>query len=173
MAKRELSLKPGEREPTFEEWHEVLTEIVDPTENLLQQTIEFFLRTTASGKAYLGGAKRLRPDLEIGPAMDLDEVLATYDAMTLLGKLIAEPRCGTDPTFKVWKDIWQGSEVGPSSYYTLAIEISRVLETRSKNEAEKMRLQVVRAALEDEFSMEVRFDEYLMFRREATKNPKA
>lgn len=166
MPRRTVSRKGIDREPTLKEWHEVLLEIIDPTESVVQRTIGYFLRTSKSGKAYLEGAKRLRPNLEIGVGLDLDDVVSTYDTMTLLGKLIAEPRCGTDPTFLVWKDIWKSASVGPSDYYPLAIEMSQVLEARSENEAEKARLQQVRAALENEFSLEKRFQDYLDYRRE-------
>lgn len=173
MAKRRVARKTGDCELTLTEWHEVLSEIVDLTEeSAVQRTMVHFLRTSKSGKACLEGAKRLRPDLEIGAGLDLEEVLAAYDTMKLLAQLIAEPRCGTDPTFYVWKDIWKSSWIGPSDYYPLAIEMSHVLEARSETEAEKVRLQQVRAALENEFSLEQRFQDYLTF-RQATIKPNA
>lgn len=169
MARRTVSRKGMDREPTLKEWHQILTEVIDPTENLVQRTMEYFLRRSETGKAYLDGAKLLRPNLDIGVDMDLDDVVSTYDTMTLLDKLIAEPRFGTDPTFFVWKDIWKDSNLGPSEYYVLAIEIAQVLETRSENEAERARLKQVREALENEYSLEKRFDEYREFRREPIK----
>lgn len=172
MARRTGNRNGVDREPTFEEWHAALTEIVGEKPRVVQRIMEFFLRASGSGRAYLEGAKRLRPSLEIAVDLDLDEVLSTYDTMTLLGKLIAEPRFGTDPTFFVWKDIWQSSCVGPSDYYALAIEMSYVLEARSENEAEKARLQQVRAALENEYTLEKRFQEHSDFRRAAKTNTK-
>jgi hypothetical protein len=168
MARRTVSRKGTDREPTFEEWHEILVEVLDPTGSLVQTTMEYFLRRSESGKAYLEGAKRLRPNLEIGVGMDLDDVVSTYDAMTLLAKLIAEPRYGTDPEFYVWKDIWKESSVGASEYYTLAAEIAAVLESRSENEQEKTRLAQVRTALENEF----RFEKYNDWRLEAVRKMK-
>ncbi len=82
-------------------------------------------------------------------------------------QLIEEPRCGTDPTFWVWKDIWKDSNLGVSEYYHYAIEIARTLERRSKDKAEKARLRQVRAALHNELSLETRFEDYRVFRHEA------
>ncbi len=168
MARRTVSREGLDREPTLKEWHEILTEVIDPTENLVQRTMEYFLRRSESGKAYLEGAKRLRPNLETGLGMDLDDVISTYDTMTLLAKLIAEPRCGTDPEFYVWKDVWKSSSVGAAEYYTIAIEIAQVLEARSENEEEKARLKQVRTALENEF----RLEQYNDWRSEAVRKMK-
>lgn len=156
MASRNVVQKRGEREPTFAEWHAVLTSIVGDEPKVVQQTIEYFLRTSKSGRAYLEGAQRLRPNLKIGKNLELDEVIATYDAMDLVSKLVAEPRCGTDPEFSVWKDIWKDPSVGASELYGMAIEISQVLEERSRNEAEKARLQQIRTVLENELHLEGR-----------------
>jgi hypothetical protein len=154
MASQNIARMRGHREPTFTEWHVVLTAIVGDEPKLVQQTLEYFLRTSESGKAYLEGAQRLRPTLKIGRGFKLDEIIGTYDAMTLVGKLIVEPRCGTDPTFFVWKDIWKDPTVGASELYDYAIEITQVLEARSENEAEKTRLRQVRTALENELRLE-------------------
>lgn len=94
---QKLIPKRGDREPTFAEWHAVLTSIVGEAPKVVQETIKYFLRTSESGRAYLEGAQRLRPALQIGKNLELDEVIATYDAKDAGSKLVAEPRCGTDP----------------------------------------------------------------------------
>lgn len=154
MAEEVVGRRHGDAGPTLEEWHAALTEIVGEEPRVVQRIMEYFLRASENGRAYLDGAQRLRPTLKIGKKLDLEEVIATYDAMTLLSKLIAEPRCGTDPQYFVWKDIWKDSTVGASQLYGMAIEISRVLEGRSENEAEKARLGQIRAALENEWNLE-------------------
>ncbi len=155
-----------EPEPTLEKWHAALSSIVGEEPPVVQEIVEFSLRVSKSGTAYLEGAKRLRPNLEIGPDIDLDEIVATYDAATLLSQLIAEPRCGTDPHFYIWKDIWKCSFVGASDLYGLAIEISRTLEARARTEAETARIQQVRAAIENELHLEKYHDWRLETARE-------
>ncbi len=154
MKKKVAASKRNEREPTLKEWHAILTWIVGDNDQV-QGAMEFFLRTSPSGSAYLEGAKRLRPTLEIGRGLDLAEVIATHDAATLLGNLIAEKRCGSDPHFYIWKDVWKDSTVGASEQYELAIEIARGMEARASNHAEVARLREVRTAIENELHRKI------------------
>ncbi len=164
MERKRVGAPPNGRDLTMEEWHALLIHAAGENETI-RGAVEFFLRTSLSGNAYLEAAKRLRPALQIDGELQLDEVIATHEAAALIGRLIAEPRCGADPEFFIWKDIWQDSTVGDSHLYAIAIEISRSRESRTSSPEELARIRAVRAAIENELRLEA----YFCWRQEVTR----
>lgn len=155
-----------QREPTAEEWNALVTYVMGEKPDV-ELAVILLLCTTPSGQAYLEEARRLRPAL--GATIDLDEIVSTHNADQLLDRLLAEPRCGFDRDFYVWKDIWCDASVGSSPVYSFVIELAKKREAEATDEKLRERLREVRAAVEREFE----FEQYAEWRNEeVTKNPK-
>lgn len=144
---------PPKQEPTFAEWQVLLDHTTDE-ELGLQLTIQHLMFSTESGRAYLEFVTRYRPDLEKYP-LDFMQLVATYEALGWLDQLIAEPRLGTDPSFFIWKDIWNDSDAGLADGYKDLIGISKNMEDRAPSEEVRSRLRFVREAIERELNGEV------------------
>ncbi len=102
-----------------------------------------------SGRAYLDYATRYRPDLGKYP-LDFLHLVEAYEARELLERLLAEPRCGTDPKFFIWKEIWNDASRGPSYRYTEMIKLAQAMDAHMPNDEARERLRLVRQSVERE-----------------------
>lgn len=156
MAKRSsgapASCRP--QEPTTEDWRRLVQHFGSGGDRQLRLTVELLLRATPSGQVFLAAIREMRPKLRLGRNLDFEEIVDTYEAKDLLDRLITEPRCGADPEFRIWKDIWHDSTVGPSLLYPLVAELADARESRCADEDQKRRLREVRAMVLQEFELE-------------------
>lgn len=154
MAKRKTRSAPAIEagtapEPTIGEWQALLAGNVEKAPEI-QKTLLYLLAHTPSGRSYLAHVARYRPELWDLENSEIIEYVTTCEALEVLARLLAEPRCGADPDFLLWRDGWRARQPGPDYLYEDLLDISREMERQTPDENVKRRLLVVRAKVESE-----------------------
>ena len=170
---RRNEIDPGSPEPLARAAHEELTiedwqRLVDANAEKdadVQRTIQILMLNCASGRTYFDYVTRYRPELREEEHLDFFELITMYEAIELLNRLLAEPRCGTDPDYFLWKDVWDKPDVDPSYEYEDLVFVAHAMENQASVEAERTRVRVVREAVE----RELRGEEYIRRKNALTR----
>lgn len=150
-----MSDQEATAEPTIEEWHHLLDVVLGNWSSEVEQTVDYLLRTTPSGSAYLDQVKKVRPNLEISKNVSLVAITDTYEATLVVDRLLANSRYGIDRDLYIRDFALTGTWFcDRQDAYRVVIELLRVREKRAKTGAERSRLKAVRAAVERELTCE-------------------